>query len=105
MFLQRTDKSWWFAGQNYSMGVFSNNNVYSVWTKVLVPEEIIQICTFRHHANGVDGDYTTLLMLSKSGRLWGAGVNNYGQLGNGNANNVAGVNYSYLIPAYTALMG
>jgi hypothetical protein len=102
MFLQRTDKSWWFAGYAYYGLGLQNGITYSVWTKVLVPEEIVQICTFRRWLVNIDGNENTTLMLGKSGRLWGCGYNAGGDLGNLTQ---YGSITSYLVPAYTAFSG
>ena len=105
MFLQRTDKTWWFAGfSNFGQGLL-NATTYSVWTKVLVPEEIVQMCTFRRWVINVDANENTTLMLGKSGRLWGCGYNQGGDLGNLTTNNTGTNVHNYLMPAYTAFSG
>ncbi|QIG60027.1 chromosome condensation regulator [Dishui Lake large algae virus 1] len=102
MFLQKSDKSWWFAGQSQQGVGLAYNTTYPIWTKIPLPEEIVEIRAFRFYWT-YDSGYYTLLMLGKSGRLWGTGRNNYGSLGNGNNGEANGVTYSGLIPAYTVL--
>jgi alpha-tubulin suppressor-like RCC1 family protein len=106
MFLQRNDKSWWFAGQPYlGLGGLRDNVRYNSWTKVQMPEEIIQICCFRCWHLSTNADIVTTLMLGTSGKLWGCGHNGYGELGNGYHYSIAAVNYTYILPAYGAFSG
>jgi alpha-tubulin suppressor-like RCC1 family protein len=101
MFLQRSDKSWWYAGQSYYMHAGLGNNArYSTWTKISTPEEIVDIRVYTTWHVNVNADVNWAQYLGKSGRMWGCGYNEHGELGISVYAHMSGLN-----PIFTSFAG